>query len=318
MSRKATNSKSINIWLVSPRNAKLRRLQLSKSSLYTYSCLFIFFIAVAVSSAIFSFGSTGEQIATNSYANEVIETKLVKLKSENAKITDMQDKLVQRLEELSVVLKSANGLGVITDSELKDLTTIGVEEGIGGAEIDCEGDCFISNVNNNLSLSDISNIENIDSNSYPQLMNLLDQYSRIFLHLPIIMPGNGHVSSHYGPRRSPFSKRRSVHQGVDLSLPHGSPVISTADGVVKSVKRTSTYGLVIDIEHTPRVVTRYAHLSKTKVKKGQSVCREQMIALVGSTGRSTGPHLHYEVLVDGEQINPEKLMDLGKLINEVL
>jgi murein DD-endopeptidase MepM/ murein hydrolase activator NlpD len=92
----------------------------------------------------------------------------------------------------------------------------------------------------------------------------------------------------------------------------------TADGIVKDVRYHATYGLVVDIEHTPRVVTRYAHLRKSLVKRGAKVARGDAIGLVGSTGRSTGPHLHYEVRIDGEPRNPEDLIALGQRLSQIM
>jgi murein DD-endopeptidase MepM/ murein hydrolase activator NlpD len=102
-----------------------------------------------------------------------------------------------------------------------------------------------------------------------------------------------------------------MHEGVDLALPQGSQITSTGDGKVVAVERNATYGLVVDIAHSDRVITRYAHLSKAFVTEGEKVCRGEVIGLVGTSGRSTGPHLHYEILVDGKARNPVPFVQLA-------
>ncbi len=114
----------------------------------------------------------------------------------------------------------------------------------------------------------------------------------------------GRVSSGYGMRVHPILRRRKRHSGVDLAAPTGTPVYATAAGEVSRADRSRTYGLVIYLEHGADLQTRYAHLSKLLVADGQTVQKGDVIGYVGSTGRSTGPHLHYEVRVDGVAVNP--------------
>lgn len=116
------------------------------------------------------------------------------------------------------------------------------------------------------------------------------------------------MTSNYGMRNHPILRRRAQHNGVDLAAPSGTPVYATADGVVARAERFSSYGNYIQIEHGGQMHTRYAHLSGYAVAAGDSVVKGQLIGFVGSTGRSTGPHLHYEVRVDGEPVDPRPYM----------
>ena len=115
---------------------------------------------------------------------------------------------------------------------------------------------------------------------------------------------NGRLSSGFGYRFHPLSGRYQPHAGVDLAAPMGSPVVATADGMVGLAGWKGGYGLTIQIDHGKAIQTRYAHLSATSVTPGQSVKQGQVIGFVGSTGRSTGPHLHYEVRVSEVAIDP--------------
>ena len=106
------------------------------------------------------------------------------------------------------------------------------------------------------------------------------------------------------PVVSPFTRRRSFHKGVDLQAPIGARVNSAADGVVVAAGRNGAYGLSVDVFHGSGILTRYSHLSDIHIARGDKVCQGQTIGLVGSTGRSTGPHLHFEIQVNGRAVDP--------------
>lgn len=136
--------------------------------------------------------------------------------------------------------------------------------------------------------------------------------------LPMGYPADGDVTSHYGFRVSPFTRRASFHEGMDISLDRGEDVLATGDGIVTAAKYDGAYGWIVDITHSSNVVSRYAHLSKTLVRVGESVTRGQRIALSGNSGRSTGPHLHYEVRVNGRARNPKAFVMLPQKLAKVL
>ncbi len=115
---------------------------------------------------------------------------------------------------------------------------------------------------------------------------------------------NARLSSEFGMRTHPVLGGRRGHKGIDLAAPTGTPIHATADGVVGKAEWFSSYGLYIQIEHGGDFQTRYGHLSRLNVAAGQLVKKGDLIGFVGSTGRSTGPHLHYEVRVAGEAVNP--------------
>lgn len=114
----------------------------------------------------------------------------------------------------------------------------------------------------------------------------------------------GSTSSSYGMRTHPVLGGARAHKGIDLAAPTGTPVYATADGTVGRADWFSSYGLYVALEHGNALETRYAHMSRLAVAAGQRVRKGDIIGYVGSTGRSTGPHLHYEVRVGGEAVNP--------------
>lgn len=112
------------------------------------------------------------------------------------------------------------------------------------------------------------------------------------------------LSSNFGPRVDPITRQIAQHPGIDFSAPPGTPILATGNGTVLKVETDHAYGRFVEIKHSDGFVTKYAHTRKIHVQEGQTVSRGQIIAEVGNTGRSTGPHLHYEVSVNGHLINP--------------
>ena len=112
------------------------------------------------------------------------------------------------------------------------------------------------------------------------------------------------LTSKFGMRTHPVLGKRRAHKGIDLAASTGTPVYATADGYVEMAQHYSSYGLYVQIDHGAQLETRYAHMSRLAVDPGERVEKGQIIGYVGSTGRSTGPHLHYEVRMAGEAVNP--------------
>ena len=274
--------------------------------------------------------------------NKSLQAKIDALKTANLSVLSYERKVKERLDKLAGILKSSTTLALEGDvkSNKKALAlksnssveapTIGPRElqpGMGGPEYDCDslkdGECgSVSGISYHAGdladdiagLVERSRIPNSDGD----LVGLLDQYISLVNSVPFSLPSNGNKSSGYGMRVSPFHVGIKLHKGIDFSAPKGSPVVSTGDGRVEAVSRNSTYGFYVDIRHSGRLVTRYAHISKALVQPGQNIHRGQEIALVGSTGRSTGPHLHYEVRVDGTPHNPSSFMALADKLGSAL
>lgn len=132
--------------------------------------------------------------------------------------------------------------------------------------------------------------------------------------VPSLKPvANLNFSSFYGVRSDPFRGTAAMHAGVDIPGPVGTPIYATADGIVGRTGWVGGYGNLVELEHGRGLETRYGHLSKILVAQGQRVKRGDVIALMGSTGRSTGSHLHYEVRMDGRAVNPVPYLDTAEL-----
>jgi murein DD-endopeptidase MepM/ murein hydrolase activator NlpD len=130
--------------------------------------------------------------------------------------------------------------------------------------------------------------------------------------MPSTQPVNAPVGSGFGFRSDPFTGRAALHAGLDFPAPPGTPILAAAGGVVVNVEYHPAYGNLLEIDHGNGLVTRYAHALKVLARKGDLVKRGQTVAEVGSTGRSTGPHLHFEVLVDGVPQDPARFLAGGR------
>jgi murein DD-endopeptidase MepM/ murein hydrolase activator NlpD len=144
--------------------------------------------------------------------------------------------------------------------------------------------------------------------SLRDLQGYFEKTRKLLASAPSGWPARGWVTSDFGARMDPITAQRVMHQGMDIATPHGHPVTSPSDGTVVFAGVENGYGKVITVDHGYGLKTRYGHLSEIAVKAGEKVKRGERLGAVGSTGRSTGPHLHYEVRVNGIPENPRKFM----------
>ena len=177
------------------------------------------------------------------------------------------------------------------------------ERAIGGPYIPLEGEADPYN----------RQIYRIESN-----LDRLDSLNKSMTHIPLAAPMHGYpVSSHFGPRLDPFKNRAAFHAGIDFGAPTGAPIYAPLPGRIRSARHKGPYGLAIEIDHGNGFRTRYGHLSRVHVREGQRVDFQQHIGDVGNSGRSTGPHLHYEIWYDGRVRDPGPILDSGRQVYNV-
>jgi len=152
-----------------------------------------------------------------------------------------------------------------------------------------------------------------------EALDLLDRMKSEARRLPIANPSPGHsVSSTFGVRKDPLLGMPAMHSGMDFRAPMGSEARVTAAGTVVSAGWNGGYGRMVEVQHAGGFTTRYGHLSKILVKKGQELALGDIVGKVGSSGRSTGPHLHYEVRRNGDALNPVRFLKAGKKVSQYL
>lgn len=148
----------------------------------------------------------------------------------------------------------------------------------------------------------------LESQSLEELFEVLKGREIQLAATPSILPVRGWVTSHYGHRLDPFTGRRKMHRGMDVAARKGAPVVSPAEGTVSFAGKNGSYGNTVMVFHGYGVSTLYAHMEDVLVRPGQRVSRGDILGTIGSSGRSTGTHLHYEVTVHGVSVNPRKFV----------
>jgi hypothetical protein len=216
------------------------------------------------------------------------------------RLGEMQAKLVQ-LEALG---ERVSGLAGVNSAELK------VPPGRGGALVSGRP---LSMEELQATLSDLDQLTSQNTDLLTVMESrLFDQKIRNMM-VPTQQPVQaGHVGSSFGWRIDPFTGRSALHTGLDFQAEPGTPILAAAGGVVVAQEAHPAYGNMVEIDHGNNLITRYAHASRVWVKLGDLVKRGQKIADVGTTGRSTGPHLHFEVMVQGVPQDPQKFLAAGR------
>jgi len=245
------------------------------------------------------------------FSDKVDQKELARLRAENNQLTDKYERLRWSMAEVE------SRYDELVDKEvhlrsLFDLPAIEPQQrqlGIGGpvppalgsmSEVETVAYVTEEEVNRLLKLSEF------ELQKYAEVENSLFELKDRLDHTPSIWPTTGWISRGFGMKYDPFTGYKQMHRGLDIANHRGTPIVTTADGRVVSIRRNSDMGKTIILDHGYGFQTRYAHLSKIEVKRGQTVKRGDVIGLMGSTGYSTGPHLHYEVIRNGQCLNPMK------------
>jgi len=236
-------------------------------------------------------------------ARKTIDHKdLEDLRAENRLLRSRLSKMTSDMEEIKKILEDIYK----TDQSIR--LTYGLElissdlrvPGIGGRPE--KGIKEVTRVSNEI--DQLLAVARFERESFEEINRSLQRKQDILNHTPSIMPVNGFLTSGFGPRLDPFTGRMKFHEGQDIAAPPGTPIVAPADGVITKVTRRQGYGLTIEIDHGYGIRTRYAHCMAAKITPGTRVKRGEVIGLVGTSGRVTGPHLHYEVHVAGKPVDP--------------
>lgn len=231
------------------------------------------------------------------------EQKAAQLAALTDKISEINAKMVE-LKEFD------NKLKVMVDLEPGHDDTQFL--GIGGPDSQLiDSDNIIEDAHKKLTRlmhQSLDNLEDeiaVQTQEKAQLYEFLEGQKSMLACTPSIWPAKGWTTSGFGYRISPFTNQKEFHEGLDISARIGTEIIAPADGVVYETGKTYGFGNLLIISHGYGIKTIYGHLSKTLVKKGQSIKRGDKIALIGNSGRTTGPHLHYEIQLNGMPVNPK-------------
>jgi murein DD-endopeptidase MepM/ murein hydrolase activator NlpD len=295
--------KKITIVLLPESGSRVRQLKIPQSLLLG-SLLVILSLAFVIPWGLMEYRAVKAKLPKLSQLEKENRQQKVQL----ASLTDRIDRINNRLIELNEF-----------DQKLKVMVNLETEEensqflGIGGSDPSLLDPGYtIEKAHERLvtlmhqSLDDLDTAISIQMNEKEELYKFLENQKSLLAHTPSVWPTHGWLSSGFGKRISPFTKEEEFHKGIDISTRLNTPIIAPADGVVSLTGKDYVMGNMLMINHGNGMKTRYGHMARILVKKGEYVKRGQEIGLVGNTGRSTGPHLHYEVYLNSLPVNPRR------------
>ncbi|MGM0653923.1 MAG: M23 family metallopeptidase [Thermodesulfobacteriota bacterium] len=300
----------IKIWFHSGNSSRIGELTLKKSVLL---CSLLLFIACA--GTVFYFGHDYYLLKQTDRDNAAL---LETIASQRIEIVDQRRQIQMFAGEIQGLKEQITKLGRLEKQVrlIADIDKSGRSSGIWGiggiSKIDLDQELPIDAHHNALiremhhQVKQIKSIADKEKLDFNDLIDKLTKKKNLLASSPSIKPVSGIITSPFGYRKSPFTGRRTFHSGLDISNRRGTKIVSTAVGKVVFAGRKTGYGNVVIIDHGYGKATKYAHLRDILVHKNQQVKRGEVIATLGNTGRSTGPHLHYEVLVNGTPVNPSK------------
>lgn len=229
--------------------------------------------------------------------NEVVRFEITRIEEEIAHLSI----LIDSLEEYDKKLRTYASLNPIGN----DLRSMGV----GGSSQFHNAEGISTDVYSDLeglskTLDNLLSRSRLQKESFNNIVRYLDEKKFLREHTPSIIPVQGWFMSGFGYRIDPFTGQVKMHEGLDIAAPPGTPIIAPADGTVKFAGERRGFGLTLEIDHGYGYTTLYGHCQRIDVEEGNRVTRGDVVAHVGSTGKSTGPHLHYEVRVSQIPVNP--------------
>ena len=250
---------------------------------------------------------TSDKRTKNLIRNEKLEKVYSNLKSNEIKQSENIKLIIEDVDsKLAFVKSTLTGAGLI-EEELLELAINLPSKTQGGPLIG-----FKNRLNDTI----------LDSSEFNELYNkrsLLNDLELAITYLPTTTPPENYywLSSKFGARRDPFTKRWADHKGIDMAGWHKTPIMSGGSGVVVKAEKNGSFGLYVEIDHGNGFISKYGHLSKIKVQKGDKVSDNQIIGLMGSTGRSVSTHLHYEIWFNDKPIDPLKLIKAAKNVQKI-
>jgi murein DD-endopeptidase MepM/ murein hydrolase activator NlpD len=294
-------SNKIKFWLYSKQKPCICSFEIGKKSLAVVLSILSFFV-IAGGIGLYNFFGGNFSVSLASLGI-VKNDKSKNLDELLTKLAEYQIKLEEKTALIDAVIEDVKGLDHSFDSQ--PISRGNYYGGVGGFE-------YLKSEDFSAQSSKIKLREN---HSTQGLLDEIEQKISVFSNIPIGAPVQGHFNSNFGWRRSPFSGRSHLHSGIDIGVDRKSPVVAVADGIVTRAGYRGAYGRRIVVDHGNGLKTLYGHLEAIEVKEGQKICRGQRIGFVGSSGRSTGPHLHYEIRVNGKPRDPKPFVNLAGFLS---
>ncbi len=301
--------KRVKLIFFSMRGSEVRDFNISWQKILLFSTMLVIFLIILVGAVVGLFSNfyQNSRITTLQKTNQILKSQLGEMREridavtaqiEKIEFFDDEQRLIAGLDIIDKDMRSAGrggpslatfvpDMNLLPDNTRDQLTSIKIQ------------------------VDQLEKRVQLAKESQQEILEKLEQKSEWFKHLPTINPvRNGRITDTFGNRIDPFIERPKMHTGLDIAAPVNTPVYAAAAGYVESVHHSyapnASYGKYVVIDHGFGKKTLYAHLSKIFVKPGQQVKRWDIIGAVGETGRATGPHLHYEVRINDDPVDPAK------------
>ncbi len=310
--------KKIKLIYFSTQGSEVKSVNLTWKRILSvmFSSFVVMLLLVGSSIALFTDAYQNVRIASLSKTNQILNSQLQFLNNKVSRI-ESQMQVVERSDD---AMRLKNGLPRL-DEDLRRVGIGGVSE--ENPELNAlSPDLKIQTTKISLAVSELERRLQLHRENIAEVSVEMHKDSVAYKHIPSIRPvmdRDGHVTDKWGMRIDPFTERAKHHNGIDISAETGNDVYSTAAGIVEKAENMyipwTGYGKHVIIDHGNGYKTLYGHLSQVLVKVGQKVDRWALIGFVGQTGRATGPHLHYEVILNGVSLNPENNMLENQIIN---
>jgi len=302
--------RQIKIWFHTDSVSDIRELTIPRSTLV------LIMVAILFTGAIITYtGYDYLRLKKASFDNAALQEELKNqaddIKTQRIHIQTLAGEINTLKENVAVISKFEDKVRIIADIK-KNSDSIGFF-GIGGIpRDDIDPDIPLSQKHNSLiremhqQTSQINISTHKQKTNFEELLKLLNNKRNILASTPSIRPASGWVTSNFGYRSSPFTGKKEFHSGLDIANSKGSKILAPANGQISYAGEKMFIGNMVIIDHGHGLVTKFGHLDKILVEQGAHIKRGDLIGLMGNTGRSTGPHVHYEVSLNGTPVNPEK------------
>lgn len=298
-------NESFTLIVVPDRHAEARRFRFQKR--WLYQALGALGVVVAVGAGMTAHYAS---VVNDARENPALREENLKLKSEIAVFRQQLEHVGSTLDRVERFDQKLRAMTLLSDPQ-RNLAMGPTEQAPMAPNADNQ---FVRSTASeppqalNGRLDKLSAEATRQEQSLQELQAYFQDQKSILASVPSIWPTRGWVTSDFGSRVDPYTSERVMHAGLDIAGPHGKEIIAPSDGTVVFAGLEGGYGNVLVIDHGYGIKTRYGHLASIKVKAGEHIKRGQEIAALGNTGRSTGPHLHYEVRVNGIAQNPRKFI----------
>jgi murein DD-endopeptidase MepM/ murein hydrolase activator NlpD len=303
----ALAKKSYTLMLIADHHSPVRRFNVSKGLMVQVAAGFLVLSGVAVGATLHYF-----QVAQDAAENRILREENLTLRTQLKSVRERIEHIGSTLDRVERFDQKLRAITLLSDPQRNlAMGPVETEPGVGAPGSETQFTELTSMESPKALASRLDRLSaeaTRQEQSLQELQAYFQEQRSLLASTPSIWPTRGWVTSDFGQRLDPYTADRVQHGGMDIAAPHGKEVIAPSDGTVVFAGLEGGYGNVIVIDHGYGIKTRYGHLSKMLVKAGDKVKRGTQIAAVGNTGRSTGPHLHYEVRVNGIPQNPRKFI----------